>query len=39
MSGRAAGRMFCLRAGQAGGGHKKTPGEIPRGVVRGAGPV
>jgi hypothetical protein len=32
---RAAGRMFCLRAGQAGSGHKKTPGEIPRGVVRG----
>ena len=30
--------MFCLRGGQAGGGHKKTPGEIPRGVVRGQRP-
>jgi hypothetical protein len=36
---RAAGRMFCLRAGQAGSGHKKTPGRNPRGVVRGAGPL
>jgi len=32
---RAACRLFCLRAGQAGSGHKKTPGDFPRGVVRG----
>ena len=35
IAGRAAGRMFCLRAGQAGSGHKKAPGDFPRGVVRG----
>jgi hypothetical protein len=35
---RAAGRMFCLRAGQAGSGQEKTPGREPRGVVRGQRP-